>query len=417
MLKKNLGFSHGLALYLAAVLGTGILIVPLLAWREGGPASLIAWAGLGVLGFALAWTFASAGARYPNAGGIQAMIGHVFGPTVETLSKYLVFFSVPAGSVPAAYIFAEHITAAFHIPSEYVPLWAIGSWIFVTTANYLGLRVSAKAQLVLSGLLVALLTCVIIVALPEVHREQFVPFAPHGIPGIGNAALLIFWSFMGWEAIAHLVEEFHDPQRDMIRAAKVAAIIVGIFYLAITFVLMGSGIFHLDAGKNAPLVDMAEKLMGPGARIFTGALAAVICLGTMNAYMAGLSRLGYAMAREGDLPAVFGKLDPNTGTPRNSVLFLFCLNCLGIAAQLYFNLSLASFFRLQNVAFLLLYLFGCLSVARLLKEQPMAVFAGYFSAAVCAVMIPFAHGAVLYPAVICLIASLWILLKKKMKTG
>lgn len=411
-LQKNLGFSHGLALYLAAVLGTGILIVPLLSWREAGAASLIAWIALGFLGIALAWTFASAGARYPNAGGVQSLIGQVFGSSAETLSQYLVFFSVPAGSVPAAYIFAQHVSAAFRLPEGNVPFLAIGSWLLVAIANYFGLRISAKAQLVLSGLLVSLLTFVVLVAFPLVRQNLFVPFAPQGVAGIGNAALLIFWSFMGWEAIAHLAEEFHNPRRDMIRAATVAAVIVGVLYLAITFVLIGSGIFHQDAGKNAPIVDMAERLFGDGGRIFTGVLAAVICLGTMNAYMAGLSRLGYSMARDRNLPAFLSKIHASSGAPRNSVLFLLGLNSLGMAAQLYFNLSLASFFRLQIVAFLLLYVFGCIAVARLLRGERIAVFCAYFSAIVCAIMIPFAHAAILYPAAICCFALVRIWLKR-----
>src|SRR5687768_15620671 len=106
--------------------------------------------------------------------------------------------------------------------------------------------------------------------------------------------MLIFWSFMGWEAIAHLAEEFRNPRRDMIRAATVAAVVVGVLYFAVAFVLIGAGIFHQDTGKNAPLVEMAQRLYGSAGRIFTGVLAAVICLGTMNAYMAGLSRLGYS---------------------------------------------------------------------------------------------------------------------------
>src|SRR5262249_34841815 len=108
-LPKNLGFAQGLALYLAAVLGTGILIVPYLAWEAGGAASLLAWALLGVLGLALAWTFASAGSQIPDAGGIQAMIGRVFGPGLESVNKYLVFFSVPAGAAAVAYLFAYHV--------------------------------------------------------------------------------------------------------------------------------------------------------------------------------------------------------------------------------------------------------------------------------------------------------------------
>src|SRR5262249_48743514 len=154
MLQKSLGFGHGLALYLAAVLGTGILIVPLMAWREGGPGSLIAWIVLGFLGLALAWTFASAGAQNPDAGGVQAMIGSIFGESVETICRYLIFFSVPAGAVPGAYIFAHHIAAAFNLPESSIVYLSFGSWLTVGTANYFGIRISAGAQLVLSALLV-----------------------------------------------------------------------------------------------------------------------------------------------------------------------------------------------------------------------------------------------------------------------
>src|SRR5882724_3028473 len=130
-LKKNLGFFQGLALYLAAVLGTGILVIPLMAWVEGGPASLIAWVVLGVLGLGLAWTFASVGAQMPDAGGVQAMIGRVFGPKIEGISRYLIFFSVPAGAVAAGHILGFHLCSAFHLPLSYVPILAYGAWILI----------------------------------------------------------------------------------------------------------------------------------------------------------------------------------------------------------------------------------------------------------------------------------------------
>ena len=417
MLKKNLGFAQALALYLAAVLGTGILIVPLLAWREGGPASLIAWVVLGFLGLALAWTFASAGAQMPDAGGVQAMIGRVFGPSMETLCKYLIFFSVPAGAVPAAYIFAQHFSAAFAFPDWSVSYLAMGSWLLVAFANYVGIRVSANAQLVLSALLVALLGFFVFVAFRSVRPENFFPFTPHGIRGIGDAGLLIFWSFLGWEAIAHLAEEFRNPKRDMVRSAIAAAVIVGVFYLAVSFVLIGVGVFKISSGQNAPLVMMAQQMFGDTGRIFTGVLAAVICLGTMNAYMAGLSRLGYSLARDGDLPRFLASLDSASGTPKNSVLFLLFLNCLALVIQFIFHLPLRFFFLIQNVAFLLLYVLGCLSAARLLRGQRAAVCAAYFAAAICLLILPFASGLLLYPAIIASIAVARVLYKRRFATA
>jgi amino acid efflux transporter len=411
-LQKNLGFYQGLALYLAAVLGTGILIVPLIAWHEGGPASLIAWIILAVLGFALAWTFAAAGSQIPDAGGIQSMIGRIWGPVPETLSKYLILFSVPAGSVPGAFIFAQHLCAAFLIPESYVSLLALASWLSVGAANYWGIRISANAQLILSGMLVALLAFFIFTAFSKVTLERFHPFLPHGLRGIGNAALLIFWSFMGWEAIAHLAEEFHNPKRDMTRAAITAALIVGVFYFAISFVLIGVGIFNDNPAQAAPLVLMASNTFGAPGRIFTGVLAAIICLGTMNVYMAGLSRLCYSMARAGDLPKFLAKLD-SAGTPGNSVLFLMLLNCGALAIQFHYHFPLALFFRLQNVAFLLLYIFGCIAAARLLKSDRLAAFSAYFSSAVCVLILLFARGSLFYPGFITIVAFIILYFKRR----
>jgi len=376
------------------------LVIPLLAWREGGPASLIAWAILGILGLALAWTFATAGAEFPDAGGIQTMIERVFGRTAGMLSRWLIFFSVPAGAVAAAHILADHLVAAFPLPGEYSFWIAWVSWMAVTVANYLGIRVSANVQLALSGLLVLVLSIFVIVGLPSVRLDHFSPFAPFGIIGIGRSAVLIFWSFLGWEAIAHLAEEFRDPRRDMLRSAVTAGVIVGFFYMAVAFVLIGVGVFSNEGGASAPLVALAGSFAGRPGRILTGVIAAVICLGTMNAYTAGVSRLGYAMARDGDLPKGLGHLDARTATPKNSVLFLFFLISAALLIQRFFHVPMRLFFLIPNVAFLFLYTLGCLSVARLLRGRPLAVTAAYFSTAVCALMVPFASGVLFYPLLI-----------------
>jgi amino acid efflux transporter len=414
-LQQSLGFSEGLALYLAAVLGTGILVVPLLAWREGGPASLLAWVLLGVLGLALAWTFASVGAQAPNAGGVQNMIARAMGPKLGALTRYLIYFSVPAGGVAASHILAHHICAGFDLPMSYVFPFAAGCWVVVGTANYFGIRVSARAQLILSSALVVLLTLLILFMLPSVRVPNFHPWAPTGFSGIGRSAVMIFWSFLGWEAIAHLAEEFRNPERDMLRAAVVAAIIIGILYFAVSFVLIGSGGIQFAGDRMAPLVAVAKRLFGDPGRIFAGGLAAVIGLGTMNAYMAGLSRLGYSMARDGDLPRFFAKLDGKFRIPRHSILLQLGMNTCALLIQRVFDLPLKNFFLIPNLAFLVLYVLGSISAARLLRGRRLAVLSAYFSAAVCLAMMPFASGALLYPVIVAGAASIHLYLFARKK--
>lgn len=412
-LRKNLGFAQGLALYLAAVLGTGILVIPLLAWREAGPASLIAWGILGFLGLSLAWTFAEAGAKYPDAGGIQFLISKVFGRASGTLTRWLVFFCIPAGAVAASHIFAEHFAATFLIPDSYVPWIAWGALVLVFAANYFGLRLSANTQLGLSGLLVVLLTVFLILAFPHVKEENFSPFSPKGYSGVADTMVLIFWAFLGWESIAHLAEEFRNPKKDMIRAAVVAAILVGFFYFSLSFVLIGVGIFKAQTQGIAPLVSIAQEIVGAKGRIFTGLIASVVCLGTMNVYTAGLSRLGYSMAKAKDFPKWLGYLDSKTGTPRNSLLLLFFMFTLALATQAIFDIPLRIYFLIPNLAYLLLYVLGCISTARLLQGRSIAVKTAYSSALICAAMIPFATEVLFVPALVLIGAITYIAFQKQ----
>jgi amino acid efflux transporter len=229
--------------------------------------------------------------------------------------------------------------------------------------------------------------------------------------GVGKSAIIVFWSFLGWEAIAHLAEEFKDPNRDMLRAAVAAAIMVGVLYLVVSYVLIGSGATN-DSKHMAPLVTFAGKKLGGVGRVFIGVVAGLVCLGTMNAYMAGLSRLGYSMARDGDLPKIFAKID-GKGTPQNSLILQFALNSMALAVQSIFKIELKTFFLIPNLSFLILYILGCVASGKLLKGRPLAVFSAYFSAAVCLVILPFALGVWIVPAIILAAAILRNSLKSK----
>jgi amino acid efflux transporter len=404
-LRKQLGFAQGLALYLAAVLGTGVLVIPSLAYQEAGPASLVSWGTMAFLGLALAWTFASVGSRAPDAGGVQAIVGKVFGPRARDILSWLVLFSVPVGAVAGSHIFAEHFVRAAHLPAEAVPWIAWGGLALVTAANIAGLRVSANAQLTLSAVLTGMLLLLVVASLPRMEATHFRPFAPEGIGGVGEASVLIFWSFLGWEAIAHLAEEFREPS-DMLRAAFAAAVGVGVLYFLVALVLIGTGAVAAGEGEATPMATLAAALFGPPAGDLTAGLAAAICLGTMNAYSAGLSRLTYAMARDGALSSALARLDGKAGTPRRALLFLLGLYTLAIGIRTLGDLPMRLFFLIPNAAFLALYTLGCAASARFLSGK--ARVAAWVSAAACLSMLPFATEILFYPAVVAITAVVYL---------
>ena len=93
---------QGAALYIGAVLGTGVIALPALAAEVA--ASLLAWAALVVLSGPLAATFAALGARYPDAGGVSTYARRAFGPKAAAIVGWCFYFAVPAGA-PAAAMF------------------------------------------------------------------------------------------------------------------------------------------------------------------------------------------------------------------------------------------------------------------------------------------------------------------------
>src|SRR5574342_736757 len=292
---------QGTALYVGAVLGTGVIALPALAADVAGPASLVAWVGLILLSIPLAATFAALGARYPDAGGVATYARLAFGDRASAVVGWWFYLAVPPGGVAAALFGGAYVSSALGGGRTTTVVTAAGLLLVVTATNAFGVKVTGRVQLVLAGLLVALLLTSVAFSLPYAHMDNLRPFAPHGWLAIGPAAALLVWSFVGWEAITHLTGEFRRPDRDVPRATAAAIAVVGGLYLAVAvaiIVVLGSG----AASSAAPLGDLMATGLGGSARWLAAGAALLLTLGAMNAYYAGSAKLGAALGRDGALP-------------------------------------------------------------------------------------------------------------------
>lgn len=373
--RTDLSVTQGAALSVGAVLGTGLISLPALAAEAAGPASLVAWLALILLSAPLAWTFAALGARYPDAGGVATYAGMAFGPRVAAAVGWTFYFAVPLGA-PVAVAFTGGYVSDVLGGGRLTELATF--LVIVGTAyvmNWFGLRISGRVQVVLSISLATMLVVTVLAALPHLDRASLTPFAPHGWSGIGAAAALLVWGFAGWEALSSLSGEYRNPRRDVPRATLIAVAVVGVLYLAVAAVsvlALGPAL----AGSRAPLADLLAIGLGGPVRALTAVIAVVLTLGAVNAYFAGASRLGVALANEGALPArVFG-------AQRRSLTFIFLA---GIACVL-LPLDLHTAALLTTGCFTLVYVIGTAAALRLLTGLRARLVAGTAFVAVVALL-------------------------------
>ena len=308
-----LGVARGAALYVGALVGPGVLLVPSLAAHAAGPAAILAWAGLLVLSAPLAVTFAALGMRLPGPGGVAAYVREGLGRDAAHATGACFLTAVVVGAPAVALIGGFYVADLSHAPTSVAVAVALAMLVAVLGANGFGLRVSSGLQLGLSALLVAVIALAVGVATPSRLDGGWSPFAPHGWRAVGTAASLLLWLFIGWEAMAQFVGDFRAPRRDLPRAMGVAYVVIVALYagLAVATITVTAG-----DGSRVPLADLLAVGFGTAGRTVTAVLAVVLTMGTMNVYLAGGTRLAVALAREGALPAsLAGGTRRERGTP------------------------------------------------------------------------------------------------------
>jgi len=368
-LRRTIGLGSAVALYSGAVLGTGVLVLPAVAAETAGPASVIAWAGLSLLSLPLALTFAALGRRQPVAGGFTAYIVRAFGRRWGAIAGWLFLAQVPTGSAFVGFLAASYLAAPFGLGRDAHFAIAVTFIGLAYGLNLLGLRLVGAVQTVATVGVLALVIGVVLAANRDVRADAFVPFAPLGFSAVGLAAVQVFWAFVGWEAITPLAEEFRWPERDLRRASVISVGVVAVIYLALALVTIGTHAYGAQAGGLPPFALMAEHAFGPGALLVVGIAGGVLAFTPLNAYVAGTSRLAYALARSGDLPSWVGELHPRSKVPHHALIGLG-VACLAATTLTYAGgIRSADLLPLSTSSFIATYVLSMAAAVRLLSGK------------------------------------------------
>ncbi len=367
--RGRLGVIHGAALYVGALIGPGLLLVPALAVQAAGAASIVAWAALLVLSAPLAITFAALGVRHPVAGGVSAYVREGLGDRAAAVTGGWFLAAVIIGAPAVSLIGGFYVADLTGSGTAVAALVGLAMYATVLTANTFGLRISAGFQLALSSILIVVMAVAISFALPSHAGDHWSPFAPHGWWAVGTAANILVWLFVGWEGVAQLAGEFRRPEHDLPRAIALAFVIVTVLYVALAVATIG---VTEGTASKVPLADLVSVGFGSAGRDATAVLAVALTMGTMNVYLGGSAKLAAALAQEGALPRWLAG-DAYRSVPRRPLAALSVPILIILAGLVAGVGSTSGLVRATSACFIAVYLLALTSAYRILSGRARAV--------------------------------------------
>jgi amino acid efflux transporter len=289
----QIGAVRGTALFVAAIVGPGILTLPALAAARSGPASLIALALLLAVSAPVAFTFAALHTAAPQARGIAGYATAAFGPLSGTLVSAWFRYGVPIGVPALGLIGGQYVAEAFGGGKSTAVLVAAAICALAVAANVLHRAGSGTLTLVLTASLVLLVTATAALSLPHLDGGNLTPFAPRGYAAVAASALVLTWVLTGWEAVTNFTAVLRDPHRTLPRVTVATLIIVALLYAAVAL----PGILVLGptaGGEEAPVAAILRIAVGPAGAIVAAAIAVTLATGNSLAYVGSLAETGLA---------------------------------------------------------------------------------------------------------------------------
>jgi APA family basic amino acid/polyamine antiporter len=272
-----------------------------------------------------------------------------------------------AAKIPGLFASAPHL---FGVPIVFNIL-AFGIVALLTVVLVIGIRESASLNTGMVILKLIVLGFFVGVGWAHINSANWHPFAPNGWQGIQAGAAIVFFAYIGFDAVSTVAEECRNPERDLPIGIVGSLIICTIIYIIVAAVFTGIIPYSVLVTKLA--TEQAEPLtMALQYANLGGFVVGVVAFGSVVAHTAvllvfqlGQPRIFFSMARDGLLPASFAKVHPRFRTPHVTTI----LTGVAVGVTAMFT-SIDEMVDLTNIGTLFAFILVCLGILILRKRDP-----------------------------------------------
>jgi APA family basic amino acid/polyamine antiporter len=380
-LKRAVGLLDLTALGIGAIIGTGIFVILGTAIGDAGPAIILSFILAGITCAFSALSYAELASAIPVSGSAYTYGYATMGEFVAWIIGWdlILEYGVSVAAVAVGWgqyfndlldtVFGLSLPDAianppgenggqFNLPAVFLIL-AVGSLLVY------GVRESARTNTIMVITKLAVVVLFIILAATGFKSGNLSPFLPKGLSGVVDAAAVVFFAYIGFDAISTSGEETKNPGRDLPIAIIGSLAICTLLYILVALTASAAMPYTKLAGQQAPLAEVLRSLhFGWGATLISaGALIAITSVVLTILY--GQTRIMFAMSRDGLVPRAFGKLHPKRQTPVR-ITVTFALLCAVIAAFV----PLGQIAELVNIGTLFAFVITNVGVIVLRRTRP-----------------------------------------------
>lgn len=332
----------GSFLVLNGMIGAGIFALPSAVAERAGVLSPWLFVGAGLVFILIVLAFAELASYFRDSGGPALYSTKAFGPVIGFGTSWIYYVSRISSSAANSHAIALYLGslwAWFNTPAGHaiVVTLVLGG---LTAVNVLGVRDGIRTLAVFTFFKVLPLLILIVLGLQFVSPDVLFPSTFPTIDDPGGTVLLLFYAFIGFEAIVMTAGETQNPRRTIPLAMvrTVAAITLLYFLIVLVFVVVLPD--KLDSG--ATLADVASQLVGPAGAIIIALTAVFSIGGNLAGSVLSASRLTLSMAEQRLLPQWFGRIHEKYSSPANSVLFFGGIAIAAALSGTFVKLAIAS---------------------------------------------------------------------------
>ncbi|MHC6179174.1 amino acid permease [Clostridium sp. JNZ X4-2] len=380
-LKKVLGPFELMMLGIGAIVGTGIFVLTgVAAANYSGPALILSFVFSGITCSFAALCYSELAAMIPVAGSAYTFgyvgLGEIWAWMIgwDLLMEYMVAVSAVAVGW-SGYIVALLESGGIKLPAALInPPGLNGGMINLPSVLILfvimlflfrGVSESAKLNDILVLIKIGVVALFIILGVGHIKPVNYHPFFPYGVGGVFKGAAVIFFAYIGFDAVSTAAEEVKNPQKDLPIGIIGSLLVCTVLYIIVSAVLTGILPYYVYKDTAAPVAFALQQIgiSWGSALVSVGAVCGLTSVLLVMSY--GSTRILFSLSRDGLLPQVFSSVHPKYGTPVKSTALVAIIVML-----LSGFIPLGELATLTNIGTLFAFIIVSASVIVLRKRQP-----------------------------------------------